>query len=871
MGKTVLMRRQPHPTEWNEVLDPSGHPRHGYTRILHALENLQSPERRILQERLDATLREMGVTFSARGAPPWNCDLLPQVFTAAEWNLISQGMLQRLRAFECFLQDVYGRREILRSGAVPVSPVLGSPHYQTASVGIPSAQNAYLHLSGLCLTRAVDGRLMVKQHFFSRASGISYMMQNRRGLARVTPDHFQHEAVVSLAETPLSIIEHLRGCAASSVNDPIVVMLSSGPASPVYSDHSFLARRMGVPLVQGGDLLVLNDCVYLKTVQGLKRVHVIYSRVADAWVDPLVFRNDSMLGVPGLVQCLRKGSVSIVNAIGSQLADDRCLLGFSSRIIRFYLGEEAILPTLPTYWMGDLDQREMVAGSPEDYVIRPIFGDDLSATMERAFRESSQRDQGQSDIWKQIRKNPSRFVAQPRGPFGTTLRLEGGKTMEANQDHIIFALRSNQGFEVFPGALTRAFSIADPEKAWTSKDTWVLSGDHSSESNELSRRVARPRRLPPSLQTDNLNGVSSRTRLREGQPQTREVTSRVADAFYWLGRYMERAYHQAYLIQAIETLETEELNSAERKLYRPMWNRLLPPIETKAGKSRRSITNRFDRYRLLLLPQTGSVVSTVKNALKNAKSIQECLSPEAWSALINLQSRFDRIRYKEKIPELQCARIARSLSENVISLIPQFFAIAGDTMLADDGWRFCEVGALLERAIIAANSMHSISQSLTRESHGTEIELSAFLRLLGTRDAYRRVYQMKAEPIAVLELLWQNREAPRSVIRCISKCALLLTESSPPDTSGAKRALDALEALKCRINRIKWSAYLPRSADDELPTTEPSKTELPSHQLKPLLAELLASTLEIHHLISDGFLSHQGNIAQTVQPMLVGF
>jgi len=302
-----------------------------------------------------------------------------------------------------------------------------------------------------------------------------------------------------------------------------------------------------------------------------------------------------------------------------------------------------------------------------------------------------------------------------------------------------------------------------------------------------------------------------------------------------------------------------------------MWNRLLPPIETKAGTSRRSITNRFDRYRLLLLPQPGSVVSTVSSAIKNAKSIQECLSPEAWSVLINLQSRFDRVRYKENALEEQCARTARNLSEVVIGLIPQFFAIASDTMLADDGWRFCEVGAMLERAIITANSLHSISESLTRESHGTEIELSAFLRLLGTRDAYRRVYQMKAEPIPVLELLWQNPEAPRSVLRCLSKCAMLLTESSPPDTSGAKRALDAFEGLRHRINRIEWSTYLHRSADDEIPSANPTPTKLPSHQLKPLLAALLASTLEMHHLISDGFLSHQGNIAQAAQPMLEGF
>jgi uncharacterized circularly permuted ATP-grasp superfamily protein/uncharacterized alpha-E superfamily protein len=856
--------------EWNEVFDASGAPRPGYEGIVQALENHGAAERHTLMERLDATLREMGVTFAPKGAPPsWKCELLPQVFTASEWDLIQQATRQRLNAFELFLQDIYGKREILRAGAVPVSPVLGSPHYQTASIGLSRPQGHYLHLSGLGLTRSAEGRLLVKQHFFSRASGISYMMQNRRGLARVAPHLFQHEPVLSLAETPLAIIEHLQQCAASAINEPSVVMLSSGPASPVYSDHGFLARRMGVPLVQGGDLLVLNDCVYLKTVQGLKRVHVIYSRVADAWLDPLVFRHDSLLGVPGLVHCLRKGTVTVVNAIGSQLADDRSLLCYASRIIRFYLGEEALLPTFPTYHLGDLDQRDFVESSPEDYFVRPIFGDDLAATMEHAFRDS--------DVWKHVRKNPARFIAQPRGPFGVTARSDPNKPRAAHQDFVVFALRSGEQFDVFPGALTRLFSITTPDRPWTSKDTWVLSP-----SPQAPAALPLPATASPS--------ASTRRRLRrisEPQAQAREVTSRVADAFYWLGRYLERAHHQAYLIQAIETLETEELNSAERKLYRPMWNRLLPPLEAANSSAnanengRRSITTHLDRYRLLLLPQPGSVLSMLKSAIVNAQSIQECLSPEAWSALVYLKSRFERVTYRESVPEPLSTRTTRRLSEIATALIPQFFAISGDSMLADDGWRFCQVGASLERAILTSNALHSISEALAKDSHGTEIELSAFLRLLGSRDAYRRVYQMKAEPIPVLELLWQNPEAPRSVMRCLNRCASLLERSSPPDTAGARRALDALEELKHRIKRIDWSAFLGRSSDEEIAlgqlapspeTASPQPSQPPHrHPLEPLLAGLRAATLDLHHLISDGFLSHQGNIAQAIQPMLGGF
>jgi uncharacterized alpha-E superfamily protein len=254
----------------------------------------------------------------------------------------------------------------------------------------------------------------------------------------------------------------------------------------------------------------------------------------------------------------------------------------------------------------------------------------------------------------------------------------------------------------------------------------------------------------------------------------REVTSRVADAFYWMGRYLERAHHQAYLIQVVETLETEELNSAERKLYRPMWNRLLPPLEKSAGTSRLSMTTRLDRYKLTVLPDTGSVISTFLRAFANAESIQECLSPEAWAPLSSLRALFERARYREKIGEDDFVRTTRRVSETVTRRIPQFFAIAGNTMLADDGWRFCEMGEMIERAIITANSVLSVSDALTREARATEIELSAFLRLLGTRDAYRRVFQMRAEPIPVLELLWQHSQAPRSVLRCLQRCLHLL-------------------------------------------------------------------------------------------------
>ena len=826
---------------WHEIHDAGGSVRPQYQDLLGHFGSLSPAQLRTLGDRMEATLREMGVSFTfnhARNGRPWVCDLLPHVFTGAEWDLIVRGFRQRLTAFELFLGDIYGEKQILRDGVLPIQPVLGSHHYQSTSIGLVRPLGAYLHLSGICLTRDRHGAPAVKHHHFAHASGISYMMQNRRALVRVIPEIFHATAVQSLAETPLSILEQLRGLGHCPPEDLSVVLLSTGTGSPVYSEHSFLARRMGIPVVQGGDLLVLDDRLYLKTVRGLERIEVVYNRVADRWLDPLVFDPNSRLGIPGLVQCLRKGTVALINGVGSEVADDRSLLPFAPDIIRYYLNESPLLPAVRTYWLGDIDQREMVLDDLDAWQISPLFGDGLSGTEGRT--------RHRVDLAQEIRKQGARFIAQPRETGAATVSFENGKMTEREQEHVVFAMRTGSGFEVFPGALTRVElkSSGGFESGWTSRDTWVPG----------TTEIPSP---PPS-------GVSRTT-------PARQITSRVADAFYWIGRYLERAYHQAYLIQAVETLETEELNQAERKLYRPMWNRLLPPLEKSAGESRRSITNRLDRYKLVLSPENGSLISTIRIAARNALSIQECLSPEAWAVLSNLLSRLERQRYRKVISDSECARVARRLSEVITQFVPQFFATAGESMLADDGWRFCEAGQVLERAVITSNAALSISDSLKWNPLATEIELSAFLRLLGTRDAYRRVYQMRAEPIPVLEILFQNEQAPRSVTRCLSECANLLRVSAPGNAPGPQEAIDALDLLLHKIRRINWAAYIRPSADEDTPSGNSDTPDDQSGDLAPLLADILTAALFIHDLISDGFFSHQALIARRSQPLLSGF
>ncbi len=844
-------------TRWHEVRTPGGLPRELYAKLLRDLTDLAPAELRILEDRMAATLREMGVTFDIIrndpwGRQPWKCDLLPHIFLGAEWELIVRGFRQRLRAFEHFLADVYGKREILRAGVVPVQTVLGSPHYQSASIGIPRPRDAYLHLSGLCLARDPHGALHVKQQHFGHATGISYMLQNRRALARIAPELFQDAPVQSLAESSLLILEQLREAAVSFGGEPTVVLLSPGAGSAVSFEQSFLARRMGIPMVEGGDLLVLDDCVYLKTVRGLERVEVICNRVADSFLDPLVFRRDSMLGVPGLVHCLRKGTVALVNAVGSQLADDRTLLAFSQQIIRFYLNESPVLPTVPTRWMGDIDQREDVFENLDDWRIRPVAGD--WRTDGSSARKQGGISDGEPSLLAEVRRQPGAFVAQPREEGATTLCFSSGRPVEFPQDHLVFAVRTGADFAVLPGALTRVHSRTDAVgefgTGWTSKDTWILPDDTTPALlPALARRVP-DANLPP-----------------------RQVTSRAAEAFYWMGRYLERAHHQAYLISVVETLETEELNSAERKHYRPMWNRLLPPIEKSGGTGRRSISNRIDRYRLVLLPEPGSVLTTYLRAVANAESVQDSLSPEAWGTLNNLRTRLYRTPFRKDVTELDAVRVTRRVADFATQLIPQFFAIAANTMLADDGWRFCEIGRMLERAVITANSVLSISGSLISDPsggplHGSEIELSAFLRLLGTRDAYRRIYQMRAEPIHVLELQIQHPEVPRSLRHCLEKCRDLLRQSIATEALDAAKAPAAMDELVREIRRIDWRNYVSVPQDEE--GVAKPRISARTAELEPLLGHLLDRTRDLHVLIADSFLNHQARIAQVSEPLLRG-
>jgi uncharacterized alpha-E superfamily protein len=537
-----------------------------------------------------------------------------------------------------------------------------------------------------------------------------------------------------------------------------------------------------------------------------------------------------MLGVPGLIHCIRKKSVAVVNAIGSQLSDDRALLPFSSQIIRYYLGEAPLLATLPTYWLGDHDQRELVLADIEKFTIRGLYGERIYLGGDGHLPSQEKIDAVRCEILSA----PARYVAQPQDCDAQTISFQDGERRKSRQDHILFALRKSGGdIEVFPGALTRVSTkdseFTSSELGGGSKDTWVQVGlDKKSDEWDPSRQV--DSKIP-------LHGV----------------TSRVAEAYYWLGRYLERAYDLAGMVSVIESLELEELNPTERMNYRPVWNRILPMLEGSGAASRRTISSPEGRYRLTFDPaEPGSVISTIHRAFSNAESVLETLSLDAWGVMSGLRARFDAVNFQPDAPTETLANASREFCLFAREMIPRFFGTAKCTMLADDGWSFCEIGQLLERAAITANAVTSIAGPLLQTSraslrpHAVEIRLSAFLRLLNSRDIYRRVYQMRIEPLPLLELLWTNPVAPRSVVRCLQGCAARIREGENVISPSTDKALSTIERLIESIQTSDWEALLSSKKSGA------SKSTLQVHS-----DDLLQSLLGLHTVICDSFLNHQ--------------
>ena len=479
---TLFDDYQPLADTYDEYFDPRSEPRHGLRTVFNRLSAVTRPEFRASQRLADAAFRQGGITFSVysdqRGVEKiFPFDLTPRIVTAADWQKIERGLEQRIRALNLFLADIYGPQRILAEGHIPPALIEQCTGYQPLVKGIRPRRGVYIHVAGIDLIRAPDGRFLVLEDNVRTPSGVSYVLENRNILKRVFPRAFAASNVQSISRYPDELRHALIKTAPPCHGRPQLAVMTPGPFNSAYFEHGFLARTMGVELVQGTDLFVDDEKVYMRTTGGPVRVHSIYRRIDDAFVDPTVFNPNSLLGVPGLFRAYAAGNVTLANAIGNGVADDKAIYAFVPAMIRFYLDENPLLDQVDTFVCADAADRRYVLGHLDQLVVKRVAGaggyDMLmgpSATKKRrhAFAE-------------RIRANPREFIAQPLIELSTCPTWVKGKMVPRRVDLRPYVVTAGEQPWVLPGGLTRVALtegsyVVNSSQGGGSKDTWVLAG-----------------------------------------------------------------------------------------------------------------------------------------------------------------------------------------------------------------------------------------------------------------------------------------------------------------------------------------------------------------------------------------------------------
>lgn len=464
---------------YDEMVGEDGSIRTHYRNVAQRFEAMDQEEVDQKRKSLELLFLKQGITFTVYGDERgtervFPFDPIPRLIPADEWETIENGLIQRITALNLFLYDLYHEQKILRDKIIPEEVITSAAHFRPEFVGIDVPQDIYVHVCGTDLIRDRDGRYLVLEDNGRCPSGVSYVLENRAAMKRVFPGLFAAEGVRSVDTYPADLLDTLRHIAPRQMPHPNVVLLTPGVFNSAYFEHCFLARQMSIEIVEGRDLIVIDGFVYMRTTRGLQQVDVIYRRVDDDFLDPKVFRKDSMLGVPGLVEAVRRGNVALANAIGTGAADDKVVYAYVPAMIKYYLDQDPLLDQVPTYLAWRDDDRKYILENTENLVIKAanesggygmLIGPKATKAEVDEFRD-------------RVAANPRNYIAQPVVNFSRHPTLIDGQLEGRHVDLRPFIL-CGETVKVLPGgltrvALTRGSLVVNSSQGGGSKDTWVL-------------------------------------------------------------------------------------------------------------------------------------------------------------------------------------------------------------------------------------------------------------------------------------------------------------------------------------------------------------------------------------------------------------
>ncbi|MBU0751024.1 MAG: circularly permuted type 2 ATP-grasp protein [Gammaproteobacteria bacterium] len=480
MSAPVQLLDYPQPGIYDELVDEKLRPRPAAKLLFDYVNRLGIAELLARREAVDAAIMAMGITFTVYSEAGnidrvWPFDLIPRTMSKREWDRIDAGLKQRLTALNLFIDDIYNEQRIVKDGIFPAEVLAGSKNFRAQCRGMKPRFGVWAHVCGTDLVRDGDGTVYVLEDNLRVPSGVSYMLENRELMKRLFPELFKSSPILPVDDYPAQLYDTLAALAPQQQEKPVIVVLTPGIYNSAYFEHSYLAQKMGAVLVEGSDLVVTkDDCVYMKTITGLRRVDVVYRRIDDEFLDPEAFRPDSMLGVPGLMRAWRAGNVGIANAPGAGVADDKVVYTFVPKMIKYYLDQDPILANVPSWLCMMDDQREHVLANLDKLVVKPA-NESGGYGMLIGPRASEEERLKFADL---IRENPRNYMAQPTLALSTAPTLIDDSLVPRHLDLRPFVLQSDKLYATTGGltrvALRKGSLVVNSSQGGGSKDTWII-------------------------------------------------------------------------------------------------------------------------------------------------------------------------------------------------------------------------------------------------------------------------------------------------------------------------------------------------------------------------------------------------------------
>jgi len=782
-------------SSYDEMCAAPGQVRDHWSYLASSLNDLGGGELQRRREEAWRQIRDNDVTFNIYGDPrgmgrPWELDLIPLLVGSDEWRVIEVGLMQRAELLNLVLNDLYGPQQLLQKGLLPPELVYAHPGFLRACVGVPLNAPRSLLFYAADLVRAGDGQVQVLSDRAQAPSGAGYALENRMVVSRVLPSLFRDSHVHRLANYFRTVRHALNSLSPTPDDEASIVLLTPGPANEVYFEHAYLASYLGYTLVQGSDLLVRDGRVWMTTLDGLRPVDVILRRMDDSYCDPVELREDSCLGVPGLVSVARAGRVGIANPLGSGLLETPALLPFLPRLARHFLGEDLRLPSVSSWWCGNRRDCSYVLANLERLVIKPVdrgvgfrfvFGSDLS----RAERE---------DLARRIRTRPHLFVGQEPQSMSTAPVLVDDGVEPRRSVMRSFLVADEHEYHAMPGGLTRVSADADKlvvssQAGGASKDTWVLATEPERHSSLWLE----------SRQTRHVFATSG------------ELPGRVADNLYWLGRYAERAEFTSRLLRlGLQFMVTgEDENSTCMECLLQALRQLAPATIAAAGNA--SVAGREEELLWLIQDENrpGSLAQTLRALLLSARSVRDRLSTDTWRVINDIDEE------QRSLLGIKPAQLFDALDDmdNLVQAFTAFSGLTQENMTRGRGWLFLDMGRRIERALLTTRLLRALLAPLGEKGEEAVL-LESLLAVVDSLMSYRRRYRQGMQTESLLELIVYDERNPRSLAYQLTRMEEHVADLPREQDKGIRSELGRLTLEAATMVRLADIKRLAEAAAD---------------------------------------------------------